>query len=302
MIGRALTGAIAVLAVLAGPAAVCHAATASAPSCSDGNLATADLSGTPVSVTAGAAIVNGARLTNTTTATLSNASFILAVLPPPGTRSGSGAPAMAWRVDGGAWHAFGLSWNAPAGSGADWQSQVQYFGATFAPRVSHTLDLRTEFTTASPSGDYQYDLAYSADPCGMQELGMNFAFSQYAQGWTQPKSAPTTHKPTSVASTPRVARTSAAITPTHTATAAPSPSASPSPTQPSSSTSAATTATAPPSRSTATLTGTQNAAASRSTAGASVIVIALCALALLGVGGTCTARRARRGKHDSVDI
>jgi hypothetical protein len=193
MIRRVLC-TVAVLAALGVPAG--HADATASPSCSDGNLAAASVSGTPTSVKAGAAVVDSTRLSNTTAATLSNASFILALIP-PSAHGGSGTPELSWRVDGGAWHAFGLSWSAPSGSGADWQSQVQYFGASFAPKASHTLDLRTEFTTASPSGEYQYDLAYSADPCSMNELGMNFEYSQYAQGWTQPhpQPSPSTHKP-----------------------------------------------------------------------------------------------------------
>lgn len=305
MARRLLAGAVAVLAVLGLPATLAHGATAS-PSCSDGNLAAASLSGSPTSVKAGAAIVDSTRLTNTTAATLSNASFILALLPPPGTHSGNGTPALAWRVDGGSWHAFGLSWNSPAGSGADWQSQVQFVGATFAPKTSHTLDIRTEFAAASPSGDYQYDLAYSADPCGMQELGMNFEFSHYSQGWTQPKPAPSTHKPAPSPSTHRAVRTSAAATtpaPTHSTAAPPSPSASASPAvvPTTRSTSAAAGATAPSRRATE-LTGTQDAAASRSHTGVSALIIALIISVLLVSAGLYAGRRARHRKADSADM
>ena len=293
MAGRVLCCTVALLASLGVPAGSAHAAgpETAAPSCSDGNLAAASVSGTPTSVKAGAAVVDSTRLTNTTAATLSNASFILALLPPPGVNGGSGTPQLSWRVDGGSWHAFGLTWTTPSGSDADWQSQVQYFGATFAPKASRTLDIRTEFTTASPNGEYQYDLAYSADPCSMSELGMNFEDSQYAQGWTQPRPqpSPTTRKPTAP-------RTSAAavttMTPAYpkTATASPSPTLSPSPTvSPSASptpTAAATSAAAIP----ATLTAAQPAASSKSNHAPMFVFVALAALVLLG-GGLYAGRR-----------
>jgi hypothetical protein len=307
-----LAGTVAVLAVLASPAANAYGATAS-PSCSDGNLSTADVSGSPTSVKAGAAIIDSTRLTNTTTVTLSNVSFILALLPPPGVHSGNGTPALAWRVDGGSWHTFGLSWTSPAGSGADWQSRVQFVGAALAPHASLTLDIRTEFATASPNGDYQYDLAYSADPCSMNELGMNFEFSQYVQGWTQPRPSPSTHKPSpSPSTTHHAVRTSAATTstPTHRVTAksspspshsqsqrpSPSPSLSPSLVPQTPSTSAAAGTATPGKRATA-LIGAQDAAAARSHAGMSTFVIALLTAVLLAGAGLYAGWRARRRKN-----
>ncbi|HTJ72897.1 MAG TPA: hypothetical protein VL551_35495 [Actinospica sp.] len=295
MTRRVLCGTVALLAALGVPAASAHAAgpATTAPSCSDGNLAAASVSGTPTSVKAGAAVVDSTRLTDTTAATLSNASFILALIP-PSAHGGSGTPQLSWRVDGGSWHAFGLTWSAPSGSGADWQSQVQYIGATFAPKSSHTLDIRTEFTTASPNGEYQYDLAYSADPCSMSELGMNFEYSQYAQGWTQPRPQPssTTHKPTTVVTTHAAAThtSAAAVVTTPSPTHSQSPTASPSPSVVSAS---PTSAPADASPTPATVITAQPAASSRSNNHTSTIVfVVLAALVLLG-GGLYAGRRSR---------
>ncbi|MBR7826949.1 hypothetical protein KDK95_11595 [Actinospica sp. MGRD01-02] len=297
MVRRVLCCTVALLAALGVPAGYAYGATVS-PSCSDGNLSAANVSGTPTSVKAGAAIVDSTRLTNTTAAVLSNASFILALLPPPGVHGGTGAPALSWRVDGGAWHAFGLTWMASA---VDWQSQVQYFGATFAPKAAHTLDIRTEFTTASPSGEYQYDLAYSADPCSMNELGMNFEYSQYAQGWTQPKPSPSTYKTTTSAPTHEAVRTSAATTPptpSRTGTAASSPSPSPSADAKNSRSASAMSMPsdpAAPSDSAATLTGTQDTAASQPQRhGVPVLDVAVPAALLFLGGGLYARRRFRR--------
>ena len=299
MTRRALCCTIALLAALGFPAGHADAATA-APSCSDGNLTAASLSGTPTSVAAGAPVVDSTRLTNATAATLSNASFILALIP-PSDHGGSGTPQLSWRVDGGAWHAFGLNWSAPSGSGADWQSQVQYFGASFAPKASHTLEIRTEFTTASPSGEYQYDLAYSADPCSMNELGMNFEYSQYAQGWTQPRPqpSPTSHKATTPSPTHAAAPVSVPVTTpshSHTPTASPSPSPTSTPSVIATTASAATSSTATP----AALTAAQPAAATRSNHTPTIIFVAFAALVLLG-GGLYASRRSRRTEADSGD-
>lgn len=296
MIRRMLCCTVSLLATLGAPAASAHAAgsAATAPSCSDGNLAAASVSGTPTSVKAGAAVVDSTRLTDTTAATLSNASFILALIP-PSAHGGSGTPQLSWRVDGGSWHAFGLTWSAPSGSGADWQSQVQYIGATFAPKSSHTLDIRTEFTTASPNGEYQYDLAYSADPCSMNELGMNFEYSQYAQGWTQPRPqpSPTTHKPTTVVSTHAAAtHTSAAAavtTPSPTPSKSPTASPTPSPSVSASPTLAPTAVSPTP----ATVIAAQPAASSRSNNHTSTIVFVVLAALVLLAGALYAGRRSR---------
>lgn len=300
MNGRFLGAAVVLLAALGAPAGYAYGAT-TAPSCTDGNLTAASLSGRPVSIKAGTAIVDSALLTNTTGATLSNASFILEVLPPPGVTRGTGTPQLAWRVDGGGWHGFGLNWATPSGSMADWQSQVQFFGATFAPKASHRLDIRTVFTTASPSGEYQYVLAYSADPCGMNELAMNNEFSDYAQGWTQPAPSPSTHKTTPPAPTQEPASTTPP-TQTHSATASASPSATRS-ASPAESQSAASVSTgaATPTRSAATLDGAQAAAASKPRSTAPILeFVGLAVLLLLG-GGLYAGRRVRRAKADPGD-
>lgn len=293
----------ALLGTISVPPGQAYAAAAATPSCSDGDLAAADTSGTPTSVKAGAAVIDSTRLTNKTAATLSNASFILALIP-PSDHGGSGTPQLSWRVDGGAWHAFGLSWSAPSGSGPDWQSTVQFFGSSFAPGASHTLDIRTEFTTSSPSGEYQYDLAYSADPCGMNELGMNFEDSEYAQGWTQPNPhpSPTSHKTT--ASAPAVHNSThasaAAATPsssrlqTHAASPSPSPTGTPSANL--TTASDATSSTVPQ----GTLSAAQPTAAARSNHTPTMIVAVLAALVLLA-GGLYTGRRARRAMAKSDD-
>lgn len=308
----------AVLAALGIPAGHAHAATAATaaatsaagPSCSDGNLSTADLSGSATSVKAGAAIVDSERLTNATAATLSNTSFIMALVP-PSDNGGSGTPQLSWRVDGGAWHAFGLKWVAPSGSGADWQSQVQYVGATFAPKASHTLDIRTVFSTASPSGEYIYNLDYSADPCGMQELGMSLEYSQYAQGWTQthPQPSPTPHKTTAPAvptHTPARTSTSTAHSPAP-ATTSPRPSSaslSPSPTgTPSVAPTTADAATPSTAAQTTTALAAQPTAAARPNRTPTVLAITLAAFAallLLG-GGLYVGRRSRRAAAGSAD-
>jgi hypothetical protein len=267
---RAAAGAgLTILALFGMPVAAAQAEAAATPSCAMGDLSAQAASDTPVAVSTGEAAVEDVSLTNTTSSTLTNASVILAVIPPQDT-NGSGAPTMSWRFDGSSWHSFSLSWDAPAGSDADWQSPVLYFNGTFAPKSTHTLEIAASFSSDSPHGEYLYNMAYSADPCGMSALGQNMAYSSFEPGTPAPPptthpAAPTTPRPprtsepqqSSAAETAHTA-TSVAASPTHSATPSPAKSvtssASPAP---------STTVSPSPRTSTQTLAAVQDAAASR---------------------------------------
>lgn len=159
------------------PAAVATAATG-APSCSMGDMSASDGYGmAPSTSQAGVPVIASSTLRNNTAALLSNANVLVDVIPPPGYQSGA-APRLAWRYDGGGWNWFGVSWSAPAGSGASWVSPNLYFGS-LAPGSTHTLQIEAVFSAGSASGDYQYSLAFSADPCNMNALAMTELFAAY---------------------------------------------------------------------------------------------------------------------------
>ena len=293
---RRLGGILATLALLAvtQAAQVAEAAGSASTSCTAGDFSASDGS-SPVAVRAGAAAVESVALTNTTSGTLTNASVIIAVIPPQDTH-GAGAPQMSWRFNGGSWHSFGLSWNAPAGSGSDWQSPVLYFGGTFAPQSTHTLEIAASFSTASAHGEYMYEMAYSADPCGMSALGQNMAYASFYPGTTpapKPSSPSTQSSPTHRSSPVQVPSSRAAVQhSTAPASSAAAPTSTPTATRPSASSSSARPSRSP-SDSANSLGPIKNVADTSANDAASVL-LPVGAVALLAAVGVFVALRIRR--------
>ena len=189
VVSTALAAFAAAAVAFGGTASAAQAASSAPPSCGVGDVSASAASTAPVVVSPGTPDIETVTLRNATSSTLTNLSAIMSVAPPEDT-NGSGTPAMAWSLDGGSWHSFSLTWNSPSGSGADWQTPVLYFDATLAPGSTHRLELSASFQRDSASGEYVYDIAYSADPCSMNALGQNLAYSAYFP------SAPAAPKPT----------------------------------------------------------------------------------------------------------
>jgi hypothetical protein len=185
-------GVAAVLAVAFAVAPGSAQAQATNPPCTITDISASDgLSvPTPVADRPGNRVVVRTVLHNTTGASFRNLNFILAVIPPSQTEGN--APSLAWRLDGGPWHGFGVTWQAPSGSAPDWQSGIVYTG-DLAAGQTRTLELSASFSSGSKTGQYQDSLAFSADPCGMQALALTELF--YGYFLSAPASQPSASSP-----------------------------------------------------------------------------------------------------------
>jgi len=199
---RALTTATAVLScsamtvLCAGPAQAHGGASGSAPGwCDFGTLFYAPNGEPPVVTTTNATALGSGRLSNLSSYDVSGIRAVLSVAPPSGssTPGGAGAPELAWRVNGGSWRSVPLSWNGQSGPGAAWRSPDLDLDLNLPGRGSASVDLETEFVSASPGGDYVDQLTFTAQTCGSQNLGAGLNFADYLPA-AGPGASPTATK------------------------------------------------------------------------------------------------------------
>lgn len=200
---RALTTATAVVscsavAVLcASPAQAAHGGAGGQGTgwCDFGTLSYAPNGQPPVVTTTNATALSSGRLSNVSSYNLTDVHAVLTVAPPSGTsiQGGAGAPELAWRVNGGSWRSVKLNWDGLSGPGAAWRSADLDLGFDLAQRGDATVDLESEFLSASPGGQYVDQLTFTAQTCGSQTLGVGLNFADYLPS-AAPASSPTATK------------------------------------------------------------------------------------------------------------
>ncbi|MBR7837581.1 hypothetical protein KDL01_30155 [Actinospica durhamensis] len=188
--------------------------------------------------TPNATALSSGSLTDSSPFGLTDVHAVLSVQPPSGTTipGGAGTPLLAWRVNGSSWQSVSLTWNGISGPGAAWRSTDVDLGFNLSQGSSATVDLETEFVSASPGGQYSDQLTFTAQTCGSQTLGAGLNFSDYEPAASAPttKAAAPKHTASAAAhpSSPTTpaeqhSATRPAASPSASAKAKPSPSASP---------------------------------------------------------------------------
>ncbi len=207
--------------------------------CDFGTLSYSPHGQPPVVTTPDATALSSGSLTDFSPFGLTDVHAVLSVQPPSGTTipGGAGTPLLAWRVNGSSWQSVSLTWNGISGPGAAWRSTNLDLGFNLSQGSAATVDLETEYVSASPGGQYVDQLTFTAQTCGSQPLGAGLNFSDYQPAAAAPttKAAAPKHTATTAAhvsspSTPAEQHSDAArptASPSAPAKAKPSPSASP---------------------------------------------------------------------------
>lgn len=192
----------------------------------------------PVVTTPDATALASGTLTDAGVFGMTDVDAVLTVAAPPGsaTPGGTGAPLLAWRVNGGAWQPVTLTWDGLSGPGSAWRSSDLDLGLNLQRSGSATVDLESEFIPASPGGQYVDQLSFTAQSCGSQPLGVGLNFTDY-----DPAAAPPPASSPAATTRPAAAPSSPVTVPSQVTPSAPpssplpslTPSDPPSPSSPS---------------------------------------------------------------------